>query len=148
MRRRRRGLASTEPDRWITLAVWQIDPEITVTTSLPSVCGVIRISLHGAAATAQPETGGEYRATGDWSAGRPVFSNGLTYLSIWPGGTGWWITDSPDSYWHPRLKSGCVTWCPASPRPAVSQNQSSRRYWNNTGYLDGDIRVTCDTHQH
>lgn len=98
----------------------QSDPELTVTTSLPSVCGVIRISLHGAAATAQPETGGEYRATGDWSAGRPVFSNGVTYLCVRPGKTRWAVRSRPDSDWGARLRSGCVTWCPASPRAAVS----------------------------
>ena len=39
---------------------------------------VIRISLHGAAATAQYETREEYRPMGDWSAERPVFSNGVS----------------------------------------------------------------------
>ena len=135
---------------------WQSDPEITVTTSHPSVCGLISISLHGAAATAQPETGGEYRATGDWSAGRPVFSNGLRYLSVGPGWSQWYVTDTLDSSVRARLESACVTWCPASPRAAVSHSrrfhgnmkkQSSWKYWNNI-YDKGDIRVTCDTHDH
>ena len=128
---------------------WQSDPAITVTTSLPSVCGVITISLHGAAARRQPETGGEYRATGDWSAGRPVFSNGVRYLCVRPRGTVWFVTDSSDSDW-PRLVGGCVTWCPASPRAAVSHinNQSSWGYLKNNAWRKGDIRVTCDTHQH
>ena len=127
---------------------WEVDPEMTVTTSLPSVCGVITISLHGAAATAQSETGGEYRATGDWSAGRPVFSNGVTYLSVRPWKNAWWVTDSPDSLLA-RLQSGCVTWCPASPRTAIrhSDNQRSWRYEDKYNWLDGDIRLTCDTHK-
>ena len=123
------------------------DPELTVTTSLSPVCGVITISLHGAAATAQPETGGEYRATGDWSAGRRVFSNGITYLCVRPGWTGWCVTDSLDTDRAGiRLVSGCVTWCPASPRAAVSHRykKSSWRYWSNTSYREGDIRITCD----
>ena len=126
---------------------WKSDPELTVTTSLPSVCGVIRISLHGAAAT-WPETGGDYRPTGDWSAGRPVFSNGLTYLCVRPEWSGWYVRDRPDSD-GARLWSGCVTWCPASPRAAVRHraNISSWRYWKND-WRNGDIRVTCDTHQH
>lgn len=130
---------------------WKSDPELTVTTSLPSVCGVIRISLHGAAATAQPETGGDYRPTGDWRAGRPVFSNGLTYLCVMPGGTVWGVRDRPDSDWQgTRLRSVCVTWCPASPRAAVSHrvNISSWRYLKYIDWHEGDIRVACDTHQH
>ena len=130
---------------------WQSDPELTVTTSLPSVCGVIRISLHGAAATAQPETGGEYRPTGDWSAGRPVFSNGVTYLCVWPGRSQWRVRDRLGSG-LPWLSSGCVTWCPAAPRASVTHshkyNQISWRYRNTPSWSDGDIRVTCDTHQH
>ena len=49
------------------------------------------------------------------------------------------------------LMSGCVTWCPASPRAALSHsdNQSSWAYRKNWFDLrEGDIRVTCDTHQH
>ena len=131
---------------------WQSDPELTVTTSLPSVCGVIRISLHGAAATAQPETGGEYRPTGDWSAGRPVFSNGLTYLCVTPEYTVWMVKDTPDYDGDIRLESGCVTWCPASPRAAVCRrnNKKSWRYRNktNTAWREGDIRLNCETHKH
>ena len=129
---------------------WQPDPSLTVTTTHPPVCGVIRISLHGAAARAQAETGGEYRATGDWRAGRPVFSNGLTYLSVRPGWAEWGVTDTPDSD-EARLVSGCVTWCLASPRAALSHrfNTSSWRYSDdNYDWREGDIRVTCDTHQH
>ena len=128
---------------------WYSDPQITVTTNLPSVCGLITISLHGAAANAQPGTGGEYRATGDWSSGHPVFSNGVTYLCVVPGGRQLWrVRDSPDSGVF-RLEIGCVTWCPASPRAALSHrwNRSLGRYWNNPGWLNGDIRITCDTHQ-
>ena len=130
-----------------------------MTTVLPSVCGVITISLHGAAAAAHPKTGGEYRATGDWSAGRPVFSNGVTYLYVVPGGTEVGVADRPDSgLW--RLRSGCVTWCPASPRATFSHrdNQSSWEYYDKDfedddyddrdGWRGGDIRVTCETHQH
>ena len=39
-------------------------PPLTLTTSLPQECGVITITLHGAAAEAQPSAGGEFRATG------------------------------------------------------------------------------------
>ena len=78
---------------------WKSDPEMSVTTSHPSVCGVITISQHGEA-TAQPETGGKYRATGDWRAGRPVFSNGVRYLCVVPRGTRWCVRDSPDSGWQ------------------------------------------------
>ena len=129
---------------------WHSDPELTVSmsTSLPPVCGVITISLHGAAARAQPETGGEYRATGDWSAGRPVFSNGVTYLCVRPAVSRWFVTDSPGGD-DAELGSGCVTWCPASPRAAVSHryNRSSWEYWSNTSWSEGDIRLTCDTHK-
>ena len=127
----------------------QTDYELTVTTSLPSVCGVITISLHGAAAKAQPQTGGEYRPTGYWSAGRPVFSNGLTYLCVTPEYTVWMVKDTPDYDGDIRLESGCVTWCPASPRAAVShsRNISSWRYLKYIDWHEGDIRVACDTHQ-
>ena len=39
---------------------WQSDPELTISTSLPSVCPVINISLHGAAAREQSRAEGEY----------------------------------------------------------------------------------------
>ena len=108
---------------------------------------VIRISLHGAAARAQYETREEYRPMGDWSAERPVFSNGVTYLCVTPEYTVWMVTDTPDYDGDIRLESGCVTWCPASPRAAVSysDNVSSWRY---DVLHEGDIRLTCDTHQH
>ena len=141
---------SLPTNNWLySYGEWKSDPEMTVTTSHPSVCGVITISLHGAAATAQPETGGEYRATGDWSAGRPVFSNGVTYLCVKPGGTKWGVTDSPDGGLV-RLRSRGVTWCPASPRAALShsKNRSSWKYRNDSRYCEGDIWLTCDTHQH
>ena len=106
---------------------WYSDPQLTVTTSHPSVCGVITISLHGAAAIAQPETGGEYRATGDWRAGRPVLSNGVTYLCVVPGGTLWRVRDRPGGGVF-RLQIGCVTWCPASPSQSCSQSQMQQEF--------------------
>merc|ERR1719436_1905019 len=67
--------SSVPTDNWLcsTEYSWQPDPQMSVTTSLSSVCGLISITLLGAAARVQPETGGEYRATGAWSGGRPVF---------------------------------------------------------------------------
>ena len=123
-----------------------------MTTFLPSVCGAITINLHGAAATAQLETGGEYRPTGDWRAGRPVFSNGVKYLCVRPGSTEWCVTESPWSN-RSRLMSGGAIWCPASPRAAVSHSDNIRswryRYANNNyNWRAGDILVTCDTQQH
>ena len=50
-------------------------------------------------------------------------------------------TDRPDSLWY-RLRSGCVTWCPASPRAAVSHsdNISSWEYKNkNDVWYEGDV---------
>ena len=76
------------------LGGWKSDSELSVSNSHPSVCGVISIYLHALAETAQRLAGGEYRATGDWSAGRPVFSNGLTYLCVEPGGTKWCVSYS------------------------------------------------------
>ena len=143
---------SVPPNNWqYGEGYWQSDPELTVTTSLPSVCEVIRISLDGAAATAQPQTGGEYRPMGAWRAGRPVFSNGFKYLCVrvMPGWDKWWVADSPESFRF-RLGSGCVTWCPASPRAAVSHREKSNswKYENDGDWREGDIQVTCDTHHH
>jgi len=53
---------------------WLSDPELTVSTSLPSVCQVINISLHGAAARAWSSAGGEYIPTGEWSVGHRTHS--------------------------------------------------------------------------
>ena len=137
---------------------WKSDPEMTASTSLPSVCPVINISLHGAAARAQPRAGGEYRPTGEWSAGHPVFSNGDLYLCVRPGLTGWSVRDSPDNL-GAKLVSGCVTWCPTSPRAALSHrdsqyfdydtlawqrdNQRSWQYfdYDTLGWQEGDILV-------
>ena len=77
------------PDNWQYYAGskggWQSDAELTRSSYLPSVCETVQISLGGAAARAHPSAAGDFRATGDWSAGRPVFSNGLTYLCVRPG---------------------------------------------------------------
>ena len=72
---------------------WQSDPELTLSTSLPSVCPVIKISLHGTAAKRYPRAGGEYRPTGGWSCGHPVFRNGDRYLCVVPWGTAWSVRE-------------------------------------------------------
>ena len=123
-------------------ATWPSDPELTVSTSLPSVCPVISISPQGAATREQPRAGGEYRPTGEWSAGHPVFSNGDLYLCVSPEKTSGSVSSSPDSE-YAELLSGSVTWCPISPRAAVSHrnNWSSCEYYD-SGWHDGHIRVT------
>ena len=47
---------------------------------------------------------------------------------------------------RPRL----VTWCPSSPKAALSQSdkQSSWQYDNGRDWRDGDIKVTCRKHRH
>ena len=127
---------------------WTSDSELTVSTSLPSICSVISISLHGEAAKAQPRAFGMYRPTGEWSAGHPVFSNGDLYLCVVPTSTAWSVRDGPDTI-QARLYSGSVSWFPTSPRAAVSHrfNRSSWQYWNNyLNWYDGDILVFgCDS---
>jgi len=117
----------------------QSDPELTVSTSLPSICPVINISLHGAAARVQPRAGGEYRPTGEWSAGHPVFFNGHRYLCVMPGRTVWSVGTSPHSTVS-KLQSGSVTWCPTSPRAALNQrvNMSSWQYSDSGDWQDGE----------
>ena len=124
---------------------WSSDPMLTVSTSLPSVCPAIKISLHGAAARAQPWCGGEFRHAGDWSAGHPVYSNGHMYLCVGPGRTSWAVRPSPDSK-DAGLQSGSVTWCPADDRAAINDrlNRSSWQY-GDSGWHDGDIRITRTT---
>ena len=161
---------------------WQPDPEFTVTTNQPSICEVLIMSfntilvppphqfcwlpsgllnwwfggfdvLHKAIARARRD----WRPRGYWSAGRPVFSNGLTYLRVKPllNNSCWWVTDN---LWPPTLESSCVTWCPASPRAAVSHRLGEHDSWkvrvdlvrnaeSSSIMLDGDIRFTCNTHQ-
>ena len=128
---------------------WPSDPMLTVSTSLPSVCPAIKISLHGAAARAQPGSGGEFRHAGDWSAGHPVYSNGHKYLCVKPGKTVWGVTYSLDSKGG-GLQSGSVTWCPADDRAAISQrlNRSSWQYGDHSGWhdmmvADMEILTTC-----
>jgi len=126
---------------------WQSDPELTITTSLPSVCGVISISLLGAAATAHPSCGGKYRATGDWSAGRPVFSNGTRYLRVRPGWNHWEVTDQvkKESSSRSKIKSSSATLCPASHK---SGSWSYWEYWTYNSNGNAYIRLTCTTPQH
>ena len=111
-----------------------------------SGCPVMNISLYGAASWSR--AGGEYRPTGEWSAGHPVFSNGDKYLCVRPGKAVWSVRDSPDSEYG-VLKSGSVTWCPTSPEAAISHrdNISSWRYkewhqWRGGKWRIGDICVT------
>ena len=121
---------------------WSSDPELAVSTSLPSVCPVMKISLHGEAARAWPKAGGEYRPTGEWSAGHPIFSNGDMYLCV-VYASAWTVRQTPYGAGPPVLQSGSVTWDPTSPRAAQNQmlNVSSWQYWNE-GWKDGGIRVT------
>ena len=118
------------------------DPELTVSTSFPSVRPVIHISLRGVAARAQPKAGGEYRPTGDWSAGHPIFSNGDMYLCV-VYASAWTVRQIPNGVGPPVLQSRSVTWDPTSPRAARSLwlDVSSWQYWNE-GWKDGGIRVT------
>jgi len=124
---------------WNSKEGWSSDPELTVSTSLPSVCPVIKISLSGAAARAEPRAGGEYRPTGEWSAGHPVFFNGHRYLCVMPGRTVWSVGTSPHSTVS-KLQSGSVTWCPTSPRAALNQrvNMSSWQYSDSGDWQDGE----------
>ena len=126
---------------------WVPDPKLNLSSSLPSVCGDINISLDGPAASAKPETEGEYRPTADWRAGHPVFSNGVTYLTVVPRCSKWQVTYSPESD-VATLQSGSVSWCPASTRAALSfsDNQSLWQYSYNGLWHNGDIQVTCDSH--
>ena len=126
------------------------DPKLTVNTSLPSVCSVITISLHGAAAERYPEAGGEYRPTGDWSYGHPVFSNGEQYLFGSP--CSWSVGSSPDSedasLWSPR-----VSWCPG----ALVIEGDVLTEWifsypvgdrdEDWAWSEGDMKMTCKTHR-
>merc|ERR1711953_80383 len=121
---------------------WQSDPEITVTTSLP-VCGVITITLVGAAATAQPETEGKYRATGLWSAGRPVFSNGATYLRVRPGTARWEVTDQVKKFSQSKVLSTAASWCPASVRAGTWKYWD---YWTYNGSGNATIWISCSYH--
>merc|ERR1711874_298109 len=104
---------------------WQSDPELTITTSLPSVCG-------------------KYRATGDWSAGRPVFSNGSRYLRVRPGWNHWEVTDQvkKESSSRSKIKSSSATLCPASHQ---SGSWSYWEYWTYNGNGNAYIRLTCST---
>ena len=119
------------------------DPELTVSTTLPSVSPVIKVTLAGAAARAwsRVHVGGEYRPTGEWSCGHPIFSNGDTYIRVRPMKTGWRIGPSPGGA---ELFSGSVTWCPTSPRAAVSQRYNRRawHYWDNNKLHECYITLT------
>ena len=121
---------------------WTSDPKLTVSTSLPSVCPEINISLHGAAARAQSRAGGEYKPTGEWSSGHPVFSNGELYLRVRSRGTAWYVSSRPESG-YARSRSGSVTWCPTNPRAAFSHRDNIRswQYADSGAWHDGDIHV-------
>ena len=80
---------------------WSSDPKLTISTSLPYVSPMIKISLDGAAARVKPRAGGEYRPNGEWSCRHPVFSNGNMYLCVWCGS--WGVSSNPD-----KNKAACV----------------------------------------
>ena len=101
--------------------------------------------MESTAARAWPETGGEYRPTGEWSAGHPVFSNGDLYLCVVPGENNRWsVRDSPDSE-DVKLRR-ILTWHP--PPPGADRNklyfQFSWQYSDSVDWLKGDIRVNPD----
>ena len=120
---------------------WQLYPELKLSTSLPSVCGVIKISLHGEIAREMPGVAGEYRPT----AGGPVLKKGVR--ALWRGWYEWIVhTDGPDRL--DVLLSGCVNWCPASYTPAVDRDEKRKWRYEDTGieWIGSYIRLTCDTH--
>jgi len=136
---------SVPSNNWLcsTENSWQSDPEMTVATSLPSVCGDITITLVGAAATAQPGTGGKYRATELWSAGRPVFSNGRTYLRVRPGVNTWEVTDTVKKVTRAKIESSSATLCPASSRAGSWRYWD---YWTYNGNGNAYVWISCSYH--
>jgi len=141
----RTNSGSVPPDNWLcsTEYSWQSDPTMSLATSLPSVCGMINITLLGAAAKA-PETEGKYSATGQWSAGRPVFSNGRTYLRVRPGANQWEVTDQVKKLTKSKiLSSSATTSCPASNRAGTWKYWD---YWTFNGNGNAQIWLSCTYH--
>ena len=127
-----------------------------ISTVLPMVCQAVKIilprqsfwwDLRSLVTGSNEYNDLRYRATGDWSAGHPVFSNGKTYLCVRPRQSVWGVRDSPDMD-GARMISGCITWCPASTRAAESNRfykQESWLFFENNQWKDRqDIRIVCD----
>jgi len=117
---------------------WSSDTELTISTSLSSISPVINISLQGETASENERAlQGEYKPTGEWSAGHPVYGRyGRFYLCVKAGRTSWSVSSSLDNT-EVILQSGSVAWCPTSLR-------SSWQYWKYGEWHDGEIQVSQD----
>ena len=135
---------------------WHHDPTMTVTHKFnlsSATCSSITISAEGEAARKQPSSLGTFTPTGDYSAGRQVFSSdrGL-YLMVKAGYSNWSVRRSVTAT-GASIQSGCSPgMCPAHPR-ARSDNRDGQMSWQHAdvdynGWRESDIIVTCATHKH
>ena len=123
-----------------------------------ATCSSITILAKGKAARKVPDYLGTFTPTGDYSAGRQVFSSDRgRYLMTEAGCDIWGVTDSVTTP-TASIRSGCSPgMCPAHPRARRDDREGQKRwkYWNGKRWFgkwqrwrESDIIVTCATHKY
>ena len=135
---------------WLHDPPWHHDT-ITVTplSDLSSAtCSSITISAKGEAARKQASSLGTFTPTGDYSAGRQVFSSDRgRYLMVKAGYSNWSVRRSVTAT-GASIQSGCSPgMCPAHPR-ARSDNRDGQMSWQHAdvdynGWRESDI-IHCN----
>lgn len=71
-------------------------------------------------------------------------------LFVSPGKTAWAIRDSIDASGAAIQSASAGAMCPAAPSNAVSLRFGVRRwrYYDGKEWIEGDIRLVCETHSH
>ena len=132
---------------------WHHDLALTVTplSDLSSAtCSSITISAKGEAARKQAQCMGTFTPTGDYSAGRQVFSSDRgRYLMVPAYSDRWGVLDSVTAT-AADIRSGCSPgMCPAHPRARHSHRESQKSWqYSDNGWREADIIVTCATHNY
>ena len=129
---------------------WKADRSLSISVAeSPPACTAIAISAGPEVTRAVPDYLGDFTPTGQYSMGRPVFTNNKgKYLSMRNTDHGWCVSDGVNN-WHGIVSpSSTGSPCPADPRNSYSTryNQKSWLYWRRSGDLEGDIVVTCKDH--
>ena len=130
---------------------WMPDPKLridTITNISSLICPSVTITAFGKAAKIQSFCLGQYKATSQFSAGRPVFFNDIKqlYLFVRRGSTTWRVHNSFDNDSAGLVSGSAPDMNPASARGGYSNrfNQTSWQYSDDNGWHNGDIQVICD----
>ena len=120
---------------------------VSVTNMTELICPVITISATVRATRKLPFYLGQYRVSGQYSCGKPVYTNSYNkYLSVSPGNVDWTVADDMDMS-DAVIRSGSAPGlCPASARSSYNKRrgQTSWQWWDGDQWRQGEISLSCD----